>query len=155
MLVSRGNPFGAMTLPSNEPQRRPFWVWVISLFYLLTGTLALMTLGRFLGMDAVGDRAADVLTVKKQALTWSIYGVLPAASVAGGALLLMLHRWAFYAFLLALLLNIVNILRYVMVTGGSFQFISGSSAVGVLVGLGVIVTVCVYTYRLKMRNVLK
>ncbi|MDY6822914.1 MAG: hypothetical protein SWH68_03830 [Thermodesulfobacteriota bacterium] len=142
-------------MSDSPPRHRPFWVWVISLLYLLTGTLAILSLFRFLGMEAAGDQVADVLAVRQQALAWSMFGLIPAANLAGGILLFMLHRWAFYAFAAALVMNLLNILRYLILEASRVQITSGSSVVGVLFGLGVITAVCVYTWRLRKDGILR
>jgi len=140
----------------SSARRRPFWVWVISLLYFFTGTRALLLLLRILGMDTAVDetQATALLEVKKQLLLWSMYGLIPAANLAGGVLLFKLHRWAYYCFALILSLNLVNMVRSVLFDGGAVQLTSGSSVVGVLLGLGVIFAVCVYTYRLKENGIL-
>ncbi|MDY6905966.1 MAG: hypothetical protein SWH61_14915 [Thermodesulfobacteriota bacterium] len=143
-----------MTLPSSSPKRRPFWVWVISLFYLLSGTIALFSLFHILGMGVAENLAEELQTLRQQALAWSMYGLIPAVNLTGGVLLLLLHRWAFYAFSLALVLNVGNMLKYFIAERGAVALTSGSSVVGVFLGLAVIVAVCVYTYRLRESGIL-
>lgn len=141
-----------MNIQKKSGGKRPFWVWIISLFYIFSGTMTLLTVYQ-IHFGMIPADPAQLETLRKASMLWSMCGLIPAANIAGGLLLLMLHKLSFYVFSGTIILNITNILRHFITTGFAVQLSTGS-VFGVIVGLGMTLVVCIYTYRLKKLGII-
>ncbi|MBW2220646.1 MAG: hypothetical protein JRF40_14340 [Deltaproteobacteria bacterium] len=141
-----------MNIQKKAGKNRPFWVWIISLFYIFSGTMTLLTVYQ-IHFGIIPAEPAQLATLRKASMLWSMCGLIPAANIAGGLLLLMLHKLSFYIFSGTIILNIINILRHFVTTGFAVQLNTGSMF-GVIVGMGMALVVCIYTYRLKKLGII-
>ncbi len=135
---------------AHRQAKRPFGVWLISAFYLFAGTMNLMVWFR-LQTGAVTLSSAQ-LAVLNQASLW---GILPFANLAGAVSLFMLKKIAFYIFAVMLVASGINTLALIVATGGFAQIISGQGVIRLIIGYGIGIAVCLYTYRLKQNNILQ
>lgn len=141
-----------MNTDRHATRKRTFLIWVISLFYIASGAMTLLTVLQIhFGTIPVSPDQLEEL--RRASMRWSMLGLIPAANLAGGIALLMLRRAAFYLFSGALGLNTLNMLRHVFFSSAPFHLDTGNLT-GVIVGMGITLAVCIYTYRLKQADIL-
>ena len=132
--------------------KRPFWVWIISAFYLLSGFLTLLSLWQ-IQSGLVPVKPGELADLKRTSLIWSLGGIIPILNLAGAVSLFLLKKSAFYIFMALLALSLSNALWQVLTTDW-FQEIGGQGSIGAMIGYGLAIVICYYIYRLKQRGVL-
>lgn len=142
-----------MTILPRFSSRRPFWVWLIVLFYGFSGMAGLLSLIGLLNAPAT-IHPEELAALKRAALAWSLGGLLPAANLVGSILLFKLHRYAFYLFCGTFLVNLGNMAGHFVFGGAAARLNSGSGLAGVIIGMGVTLVVCGYLYKLKKTGIL-
>ena len=88
------------------------------------------------------------------ALDYSFTILMVLANLTGAIALFLLRKHAFYFFTGALTLNILMSVWHT-VSKGWVQAMSGPGLVGSLIGLGIAVAICIYSYRLTKSGVLR
>jgi hypothetical protein len=136
-------------LPAHRHAKRPFGVWLISAFYLFAGTMNLIVLYRV--QTRAIPLSAEQLAILEKASLW---GLLPLANLAGAVCLFMLKKIAFYIFSIMLIISGINSLVLMFTIDWPGQIISGQGMIRLLIGYGIGIAVCIYTYRLKQNNTL-
>ncbi|MBS3757497.1 MAG: hypothetical protein KGY61_02430 [Desulfobacterales bacterium] len=139
-------------LPRSK-QKRPFWVWIISAFFLFSGVMNLSMLWLILTGN-VNLPAEELETIRKTSMLWTLGGLLPLANLAGAVSLFMLRKIAFYIFSGMLIAGLANGVVQLFLLDWSLQTISHQGLIQVVVGYFITFAVCIYAYLLKKQNVL-
>ena len=134
-------------------QKRPFWVWLISAFYLFSGVMNLSMLWLILTGD-VNLPPEKLAMAKQTSLAWTLGGLLPLANLAGAVTLFRLRKIAFYIFTGMLFAGLANGLVQFALLDWSLQTVSGQGLSQVAIGYLITMAVCIYTYHLKTQNIL-
>jgi hypothetical protein len=139
--------------PSQSKQKRPFWVWLISAFYLFSGVMNLSMLWLILTGD-VNLPPEELAMAKQTSLAWTLGGLLPLANLAGAVTLFRLRKIAFYIFTGMFITGLANGLVQFALLDWSLQTASGQGLSQVVIGYLITLAVCIYTYHLKTQNIL-
>ena len=138
------------------PYKRPIWVWLISIFYFGFGASGIMAVGMALMLLSRGSVPPSELSALKTLLQSSLWGILPAASMAAAASLFFMRRLAFPLFVFLLITR----LSMPIVFGSAYPapgFSAGDAEMitGYAVGYGILLIVCLYVFRLRQRGMLR
>ena len=133
--------------------KRPFWVWLISAFFLFSGVMNLSMLWLILTGN-LNLPAEELAMIRKTSLAWTLGGLLPLANLAGAVSLFLLRRIAFYIFSGMFVAGVGNGLVQFLILDWSLQTISGQGLAQVFIGYAITLAVCIYTYHLKEQNIL-
>jgi len=139
--------------PPQSKQKRPFWVWLISAFYLFSGVMNLSMLWLILTGD-VNLPPEELAMAKKTSLAWTLGGLLPLANLAGAVTLFRLRKIAFYIFTGMFIAGLANGLVQFALLDWSLQTVSGQGLSQVAIGYLITLAVCIYTYHLKTQNII-
>ena len=139
--------------PPQSKQKRPFWVWLISAFYLFSGVMNLSMLWLIITGD-VNLPPEELAMAKKTSLAWTLGGLLPLANLAGAVTLFRLRKIAFYIFTGMFIAGLANGLVQFALLDWSLQTVSGQGLSQVAIGYLITLAVCIYTYHLKTQNII-
>lgn len=134
---------------------RPVWVWLISIFYLGFGLSGLMAVGMALIIHAQGSGPAGEAASLQTILQASLWGILPAANIAGAISLFLMRKIAFYIF--SGLLVVKACLQLLLEDALATVFSSGNAQmiIGYGLGYGILLAVCIYSRYLAKTGVLR
>lgn len=133
--------------------KRPKLVWAASLFYLLSvGYTALSFLLIYSGSIPVTPEQVAYFR-NLSAFDYVITALTGLLNVAGAIAIFRLRKIAFHLFTAAFVLVILQTLVYAITTN-FVAAVGGPGAVGVLIGYGILLAVCIYAWKLKARGVL-
>ena len=138
-----------MNQPDRRKPKRPFPIWLISAFYLYSGTMSLILY--YYIQTGIISIPPDHLTAINRLTLW---GLIPIANLAAAILLFMLKKAAFYIFSALLITGGINTLILFFTIDGSARPVSGQDILQLLFGFAITIVVCFYTYRLKQNGTL-
>ncbi len=139
-------------MASSGLKKRPFWVWIISAYYILSGLSSLMAI-LAVQTGSMEVTPEELRSLKEQILLWSLGGVIPLLNIIAAISLFMMRKAAFYLMLGLLGIKAVNDLLQVVLTNNAEQF-SSQGMIGVTLGYVISILICIYTYKLLKRGVL-
>jgi|SRR5215831_9341896 len=139
-------------MPSSS-RRRPALVWAIFVWYVLSAGYTLLSFALiFAGRVPLTAEASRYLgSLSPLDYTVTILALL--LNVGGAVALLLLRGAAAYLFTAALLLNIASVALHAL-TKGLVAALGAGGPIGLLLGYGIAVLVCVYAWRLYARSTL-
>ncbi len=135
-----------------EKKKRPKWVWVIAIFYFISAGLTLLSF-YLIGSDSVSitpEKKAYFDSFSTFDCTTSI--LIDLANFSGAITLFLLRKIAFYLFAGALIVNFLSTIWYTLSKG--WVDATGVGLFGAMIGLGLLVVVCIYTWKLKNKGIL-
>jgi len=140
----------------NTAIKRPGWVWVISIWYVVSTVLSLAT-STLLRTGAIPLAPVQRAYLESlSAVDWAFSIAIALVYLIGAVAIFLLRRAAFYLFTFALIATILQTLwhvatkSYVAAMGGA-----GVVGIGMVTGLGLVFAVCLYCRRLIRRGVLR
>jgi len=133
--------------------KRPYWVWIISGFYIFSGLMNLSML-LLIHTENPGFSPQELAVLQKTAMAWTLGGLLPLANLAGAVTLFLLRKIAFYIFSGMLIAGVLNGVLQLALLDWSLQSISQKGIIQVFFGYVITLAVCLYTYRLKQQKIL-
>lgn len=133
--------------------KRPKLVWTVFLFFLFSvGYTALSFYLVYSGsVRVMPDQAAFFSSLSVFDHTMTV--VIAALNIAGAISLFLLRKIAFHFFAASLIIGILATVVHAM-TKNFLVALGGSGAVGMIIGYGISIAVCVYAWKLKARGVL-
>lgn len=96
--------------------------------------------------------AEELAVIRAQAKTWTLYGLLPAANIAAAISIFKMRKIAFYLFSFILSARLAIIVFHALFTDMTEQITMGPALTGTIIGFGINLAVCFYTYRLKQEG---
>lgn len=141
--------------PAQPKTRRSIWVWLISIFYLGFGASGLMTVAMVLILLYRGGAGPEEVNSMKTLLQASLWGLLPAANIAGAVSLFLMRRIAFPIFTGLLIARLT--LPAVLGANPTRAFSGTTTDMigGYVLGYGILIAVCIYIYRLRQTGILR
>ncbi len=134
-------------------KKRPIWVWVISIFYLLSAGYTLLSFYLIhtgaIPLKPVQQAYFDNLST----LDYTITILIGAANFLGAIALFLLRKQAFYLFLSALCAGMLLTILH-SIGKGWIAAVGGPGLIGMLLGWGIAVAVIAYSRRLINRGLL-
>lgn len=134
--------------------KRPGWVWAISIFFVVSAAWTLLSFyliySGAVPLNAAQEAYFDSLT----GLDYFSMVVLAIVNISAAVSLFLLRKVAFYLFTYGLIANVFMTLWH-MVSKDWAGAIGGAGLVGAAFGLGSVAIVCVYSWRLIQRHVLR
>jgi hypothetical protein len=142
---------------SDEQQverKRPIWVWLLSLFFLLSAIWTLLSFYMIwsgaIPLGPTQQAYFDRLTPIDYALTIVIGLLNLSAAIA----LFLLRKIARDLFLASLGLSLI-LVAWQAATKGWVEALGGAGFVGVLIGYILLIVVCIYAWHLRKKGVLR
>ena len=140
-------------MPSPARRRRPALIWVVFLWYVFSAGYTLLSFALiFAGRVELSAEASRYLS-SLSPLDYAVTILALLLNVGGAVALLMLRKVAPYLFSAALLLNIVSVALHAL-TKGLVAALGAGGPIGLILGYGISVLVCLYAWRLHARNTL-
>lgn len=134
--------------------RRPWWVWVISIFFFFSAGWTLFSF-YLISSGAVPLNAAQVAYFDSLTTLDYISSVgIGLINISAAIALFFLRKASFYLFASALAVNLLLTVWHVA-TKGWIAAMSGSGPLVVIIGLGILLAVCAYSWRLIQRGILR
>ncbi len=139
---------------SNQAKKRPGWVWAISIFYFLSAAYTLLAF--FLIYSGAIPLQPEQRAYFSQLTLFDngISALIGILNLAGAITLFLLRRIAFKLFATAFALGILTAVWHALEKGW-VAAIGPAGLVGALLGWALVVTICVYTWRLARAGVLR
>ena len=140
-------------MPSPPRRRRPALIWVVFLWYVFSAGYTLLSFALiFAGRVELSAEASRYLS-SLSPLDYTVTILALLLNVGGAVALLMVRKVAPYLFSAALLLNIVSVALHGL-TKGLVAALGAGGPIGLILGYGISVLVCLYVWRLHARNTL-
>lgn len=142
-----------MTNEAKSAKRRPFGVWVVSAFYVLSTGWTLLSFALIFDGTIKISPAQEAYFASLTGLDWFFSLAIGAIGFSAAVCLFLLRRVAVALFSAALVLNLAFTALHVMRTSWS-EAIGGAGLVGALIGWLILVAVILYARRLAKQGVL-
>ena len=140
-------------MPSPARRRRPALIWVVFLWYVFSAGYTLLSFALiFAGRVELSAEASRYLS-SLSPLDYTVTILALLLNVGGAVALLMVRKVAPYLFSAALLLNIVSVALHAL-TKGLVAALGAGGPIGLILGYGISVLVCIYAWRLHLRGTL-
>ena len=133
--------------------RRPVWVWVIGIFYVLSAGLSLLSLMVVYGGAGQLTPGQTAYFGSMTRVDWLLSASIGVTGLAGATALFLLRRVAVRLFMAALALN-VGLTGYQLARTNVTQVLGGPGLLGVLLGWSALVAVILYARSLAIKDVL-
>ena len=138
-------------LPSGR--RRPGWIWVISIFYMLSGGWTLLSFYLIFSGSIPLMTAQRAYFEALSSVDMLLTFLIGLVNLSGAIALFLLRRVAFHLFVGALVASTILTVWHAA-TKGWIQALGGAGFLGVIIGYGMIVAVCVYSWKLMKQGTL-
>ena len=140
---------------------RPVWVWVIFIYFVVSSAWGVLT--RALIVLGVYPLSAEELAIlQNQPIGGVLFGLgIMALNLAAAIWLWLLRRRAFDLFVAALALSVASVIWQLMMGGPLTTLLTRGTLVlaigmfGLIVGWGITVAICLYTWSLRQSGVLR
>jgi hypothetical protein len=140
-------------MPPRARGRRPALVWAVFAWYVFSAGYTLLSFALiFAGLVELSAEASRYLS-SLSPLDYTVTILALLLNVGGAVALLLLRRTAPYLFSAALLLNIVSVALHVL-TKGLVAALGTGGPIGLILGYGISLLVCFYSWRLHARGTL-
>jgi hypothetical protein len=134
--------------------RRPIWVWLISVFYFGFGASGVMAAAMALMLIHRGSVEPAQLPELKILLQSSLWGLLPAISMAGALSLFFMKKTAFPIFISLLALRTAMPAIFASHPALGLSQANSDMILGYALGYAILLGVCFYVYRLGKSGLL-
>ncbi|MCB9768401.1 MAG: hypothetical protein H6752_09415 [Candidatus Omnitrophica bacterium] len=135
-------------------RKRPFWVWVISIFFLISVGWTFSSFYLVLSGAVPLNPEQEEYFTNLSAFDYTSTLGLGVLNLLGAVSLFLLHRAAFYFFAFAFGVNVLLTIWHA-VAKGWLAVVGGPGLVGMVLGLGILFAVCVYSWRLLQSGILR
>lgn len=134
--------------------KRPKWVWAISFFYFISAIYTLLSLYLIhtgaIPIPEATKAYLDSLTTIDHIITIVIWVVI----LVGAISLFFLRKMAYPLFLISFVVNILMSLWHMLSKNMLSALVSGG-AIGMIIGWGMLLAVCLYAKKLAKLGVLR
>ena len=136
-----------------ESKKRPGWVWAISIFSFFSAAFTLF------GFYLIYSGKIPLQPAQKayfESLTFvdmSLTILIGLTNLIGAVLLFRLRKQSFYLFAISLVANL-SMTAWHIFSKGFIAAMPSGGLIGMLIGWGMLVAVCVYTKKLEKTGVL-
>lgn len=133
--------------------RRPKLVWVVLLWFLFSAGYTILSFVLIYSgsISATPEQAAYLRGLSP--LDHALPLTIGSLNIAGAVSLFLLRRVAFQLFIIALVVSLLATVAHA-VSRSFLVALGGAGAAGLVIGYGILVAVCLYTWRLRARGVL-
>ncbi len=132
-------------------RKRPVWVWIISVVYLVSAFLVFWACGCVFG----GLLPLPTLPVRSTALDWALSALMCVANIAGAVTLLLLRKHALILFVSVLVLNVAATILCLVSNGESCLNLGIGFVLGHGIFLAIQLSLCLYVWKLIKSGVLQ
>lgn len=136
-----------------ENKRRPGWIWAISIFSFFSAFYTLLSIYLVHSGKILLQPAQKAYFARLTSIDMGLTIFLGLTNLTGAVLLFYLRKQAFYLFTIALAANLLTTLWHIFNKGFIAAMPSGG-LMGMLIGWGILVAVCMYTKRLEKAGIL-
>lgn len=137
----------------HQSRRRPIWVWVITVFYLLSAGFTLLSFVWINIGAAKLDAAQEAYFASLTSVDWFFTLSIGVVTIAGAISLFQLRRLAVTLFSISLALNLAFTAFHIMRTNW-IEVLGGPGLFGMLIAWLILISVILYARRLTKRGVL-
>jgi len=134
-------------------RKRTVWIWIISIFFLVSSLWGLWSYYLIASGKAPIEDLKSPYFANLTILDYAFLVLIQLANLCGAITLFLMRRAAFYLFMTGLIASIMLTIRAAI--KGSFQNSNPvAMAVGMTIGFGIAIVVCMYTWKLLKRGTL-
>ncbi len=134
--------------------KRPFFVWLIAIFYLLSTLFTVLSLSLVLSGSLPLTPEQEAYFSSLSSLDYLFSFVIDLTVFAGAVALFFLRRVALYLFCGSFDLIVLMSIWHLM-TRDFLSALPSGGLLGFILGLGILAAVCLYTWKLTRAGVLK
>jgi hypothetical protein len=134
--------------------KRPKWVWAISIFYFLSAVYTLLSFYLVHSGAVTVSGATHQYLASMTALDYVFSILLGVAGLVGAVTLFFLRKVAYFFFLGSLILNILMTVWYALSNNLLAALPGGTAVIGMIIGWGMLLAVCIYIKKLSKLGVL-
>ncbi len=134
-------------------RRRPGWIWVILIFYLVSAGWTLLSFYLILSQTIKITPAQEAYFRSLSSFNIDVTLVIGLGNIAGAIALFLLRRIAFYFFTTSLAVSILLSIWHA-VAKGWVQALGNSGIMGGIMGYGISAVVCFYSWKLIKKGIL-
>ena len=134
--------------------KRPFFVWLIAIFYLLSTPFTLLSLSLVLSGTLPLTPEQEAYFSSLSTLDYLFSFAIGLTGFTGAVALFFLRRVALYLFCGSFALNVLMSIWHLM-TRDFLSALPGGGLLGFILGLGILAAVCLYTWKLTRAGVLR
>jgi hypothetical protein len=134
--------------------KRPIWVWLISLFYIVSAGWTLLSFALIWTGVIPLEAEQKAYFARLSAIDYAATIIIGASNFIGAIMLFLLRKAAVGLFLTALILTLALTI-WQSATKGWVEAMGGPGLVGALIGYAILLAVCVYAWHLSRKGVLR
>ncbi len=134
-------------------KKRPGWVWAISIFFFFSAGWTLLSFYLIYTGTVSLNPAQQAYFNNLTILDYSLTILMGFANLVGAISLFLLRKVALYLFVTALFANLLMTVWHIVFKGWAVA-IGAPGLLGAIIGLGILVAVCFYSWRLTKSGVL-
>lgn len=134
--------------------KRPKWVWVISIFYFLSAVYTLLSFYLINSGAVAVPEATKAYLDSLTAMDYTFSILIGLANLSGAVALFLMRKAAYLLFLVSLGANVLMSVWHAISRNMLEAFVSGG-AVGMVIGWGMQLAVCLYAKRLAKKGLLR
>ncbi|MCG8543818.1 MAG: hypothetical protein MJE12_06375 [Alphaproteobacteria bacterium] len=143
-----------MTAEQTAPRRRSIWIWLIAIFYVLSGVWTALSYYLILSGTLRVDSAQQAYLQSFTAFDYVATVGLGLLNLAAAVVLFLLRRTALYLFLVSLGLELLLLVWHAAAKGW-VEAVGGSGMLGYFIGLALQIVVCLYVWRQVQNGTLR
>ena len=139
----------------NEVQhKRPKWVWAISIFYFFSAAYTLLSFYLINSGAVAVPEATKAYLDSLTAMDYAFTILIGLANLIGAISLFLLRKIAYPLFLASLVANVIMSVWHIMSKNMLSASVSGG-AIGMFIGWGMLLAVCLYAKKLTKTGLLR
>jgi hypothetical protein len=142
-----------MEMAAASVRKRTRWIWVISIFYLISAGWTLLSFVLIYSGSIPINPAQRAYLDSLSSFDIGITVLIGLLNLSGAAALFVLNRVAFNLFVVALAASVLVALWHAA-TKGWLQALGGPGFTGTMIGYGISLAVCLYAWKLTKRGTL-
>ncbi len=136
-----------------EKKKRPKWVWAITIYFFVSAGWTLLSF-YLIGSGVIPLKPEQQAYFNAlSTFDYAVTILAELANISGAVTIFLLRKMAFYLFTGALIANSLLLVWHVL-SKGWVAAIGSDVLIGAMIGWGLVIAVCFYTWNLTKKGVL-
>ena len=140
-------------MQSTQKRSRPGWVWAIAIWFGVGALITLLSLSLAASGAIHMNAAQSAYFAGLTATDYAMSILIGSLNLVGAIFIALLRRAALYLFCISLVLNVLMTIWHTVAKGFIAAF-GDSAVVGMILAIGLLCAVCLYSRRLIDRGIL-
>ncbi len=142
-----------MEMAEDLGRKRTWWIWAISIFYLLSAGWSVLSFVLIYSGTISVNPAQRAYLDDLSPFDLAISVLIGLCNLSGAVALFNLNRVAFKLFVTAFSASVLFVLWHAATTG-LLEALGGAESIGTMIGYGISAAVCLYVWKLTKSGVL-